>query len=243
MGNDFIDKNSAIPYYIQLKQIIEDKINNNSFEDGRLPSEKELSLTYDITVSTVRKVLYDLQISDRIYKKKGLGSFVKKPKIELDITKYLSFGRMVKEKGFSENIDVLKKEIIDFTDNLFNGYTIENAGEQIIHIERVRSIQGEAMAIERLFFNNDICGPMMEKANDKLIYDFLINDLNVNFAEIEEYLEPINLTKQDASILNVKPNSAALLITKLSYDHVKRWLEYSNTIIRGDKCKYYVHLK
>lgn len=48
MGNDFIDKDSAIPYYIQLKQILLHKINSNSFENGRLPSEKELSTTYDI---------------------------------------------------------------------------------------------------------------------------------------------------------------------------------------------------
>lgn len=168
---------------------------------------------------------------------------MKKPKIELDITKYLSYGRLIKEKGFSEQIEVLKKEVVAFNKNLFNGYTIENAGEQVIHIERVRSIQGEAMAIERLFFNNAICGPMLEKADDNLIYDFLVNDLNVNFAQIEEYLEPINLTKQDASILNVKPNSAALLITKLSYDNENTWLEYSNTVIRGDKCKYHIQLK
>lgn len=243
MVKDQINKESVIPYYVQLKEILLEKINTNSFLDGKLPSENELANKYDITVTTVRKVLSELQNSGRIYKVKGLGSFVKKPKIELDIAKYLSFGRILKEKGYTENIEVIKREVIDFDHALLNGFTIENPGKKMTHIERVRSIENEPMAIERLFFNNDVCGPMFDKAENNLIYDFLINELNINFEHIEEYLEPINLAKREASMLNVKQNSAALLITKLSFDHNDAWLEYSNTIIRGDKCRYHVHLK
>lgn len=241
--NDFIDKTSQIPYYLQLKSILLDKIKMNAYPQGKLPSENELSAAYDITVTTVRKVLSELQNDGRIYKVKGLGSFVKKPKIELDITRYLSFGRMIKEKGLQEEITLLKREIADFNKEWLNGFSINNPGDKVIHIERVRSIEGEPVAIERLFFNNDMCGPMFEKADDNLIYDFLINELEIQFEKIEEYLEPINLSKDDAEILGVKRDSAALLITKLSFDPVETWLEYSNTIIRGDKCRYHVHLK
>ena len=38
-------------------------------------------------------------------------------------------------------------------------------------------------------------------------------------------------------------NSAALRITKISYDPDGHWLEYSMTIIRGDKCRYHITLK
>ena len=240
---DAIDKESPIPYYVQLKEILTGHIRSNRFSDGKLPSEKVLAQRYGITVTTVRKVLAQLQNESRIYTRKGLGSFVMKPKLELDIAKYLSFGRILREKGISESIEVVSKDVLDFDETIMKGYKIKNPSRRIIHIERVRYVNGEPLAIEKLYFNNEICGSMMDKASDGLIYDYLIRDLNINFAHIDEYLEPINLDPREARLLTAKTASAALLIAKISYDHRDNWLEYSNTIIRGDKCRYHVSLK
>lgn len=241
--NDFIDKSSPIPYYVQLKNILQHKIENNIFVDGKLPSEHELANKYQITVTTVRKVLAGLQNEDMIHKAKGLGSFVKKPKIELDITKYLSFGRIIKEKGLNEKISVIKKEVIDFNEKLLNGFSIKKPCKKVVHFNRIRSIEDEPMAIEKLFFNHDICGSMFQEATDNLVYYYLVEELKINFSVIEEYLEPVNLNKTEAKILNVREKSAALLITKLTFDTKDNWIEYSNLIIRGDKCRYHVRLK
>jgi GntR family transcriptional regulator len=238
-----INKNSPIPYYIQLKDLLLFQIENNEFSDGKLPSEKELSEKHGLTVTTIRKVLSELQHLGRIYKVKGLGTFIRKPRLELDITKYLSFGRMIKDKGLSEEIEVTKKEVIDSSADIFSDFTIESPSLKIVHIERIRAINKEAIAIEKLYFNNDICGSMIMKAQNGLIYDYLTNELKVNFVNIEEYLEPIILNREDANLLGVKDGTAALLITKISYGAQKLWLEFSNTVIRGDKCRYHVHLK
>ncbi len=240
---DQIDKTSPIPYYVQLKGLLLDKIKSNEFPDGKLPSESDLAATYEITVTTVRKVLAELKNLGKIYKVKGLGSFVQKPKLELDIAKYLSFGRMIREKGLTEQIEVIKREIVDFDPKILNGFEAKNPSSKVININRIRSIDREPLAIERLFFNADLCGPMFEKAEDSLIYDFLVEDLKINFAHIDEYLEPICLSSRDASLLNVKTQSPALMITKVSYNPRDIWLEYSKTTIRGDKCRYHVSLK
>ena len=240
---DQIDKSSPIPYYAQLKDLLLEHIKKNEFPDGKLPTESELSGKYDLSVTTVRKVLTELLHINAIYKVKGLGSFVKKPKLELDIAKYLSFGRIIREKGLSERIVVICKEVIDFNERFLNGFEVKNPSSKTISIERIRYIEEEPLVIERLYFNNDRCGPMFAKASDGLIYDFLVNDLNVNFAHIEEYLEPISLNIKDAKLLKIKTNTPALLITKVSHDPEGVWLEYSKTTIRGDKCRYHVSLK
>ena len=240
---DRIDKASPIPYYVQLKELLLEKINTNAFPDGKLSSEHELARKYEVTVTTVRKVLGDLQALNKISKVKGLGSFIKKPKIELDIAKYLSFGRIIRDQGLSERIQVISREVIDFDRKILNGFEAKNPSRQIININRIRYIENEPMAIERLYFNNDLCGPMFEKASDGLIYDFLVKELKINFAHIDEYLEPISLSAREARLLNMKPHAPALLITKISYDPGNVWLEYSKTTIRGDKCRYHVSLK
>jgi len=150
---------------------------------------------------------------------------------------------LVREKGLSERIEVIRREVIDFDRKILNGFEVKNPSRQILNIDRIRYIDNEPMAIERLYFNNDRCGPMFEKAADSLIYDYLVQELKINFAYIDEYLEPINLKSKEARLLNVKTGSPALLITKISYNPRDLWLEYSNTTIRGDKCRYHVSLK
>jgi len=39
MAKDQIDKESVIPYYVQLKEILLEKINTNNFPDGNLSSD------------------------------------------------------------------------------------------------------------------------------------------------------------------------------------------------------------
>lgn len=241
--SDRIDKSSPIPYYIQVERLLLERIRTNEFCDGRLPSENELARTYEITVTTVRKVLAELQRKNKIYKVKGLGSFVKKPKLELDIAKYLSFGRIIREKGLSERIELINRQIVPFDPAMLNGLAVHNPSRQMINIDRIRYIEEEPLAIERLYFNQDLCGPMYEKAADGLIYDYLVDELGVNFARIDEYLEPICLESEEARLLGVRSHSPALLITKVSYDRDDVWLEYSRTTIRGDKCRYHVSLK
>ena len=102
---DYIDKSSPLPYYVQLKNILLEKINEGEFANGKLSSEHELSGKYNITVTTVRKTLSELKNEGRIYKIKGLGTFLNKPKLEIDFSKYLSFGRTLKEKGIKEGKD------------------------------------------------------------------------------------------------------------------------------------------
>jgi GntR family transcriptional regulator len=241
--NDRIDKSSPIPYYIQVEDLLLRRIKDNEFPGGKLPSENELAKTYDITVTTVRKVLAELQRKNKIYKVKGLGSFVQKPKLELDIAKYLSFGRIIRGKGLKERIEVINRQVVPFDAALLDGIAVSNPSQRIINIDRIRYIEDDPLAIERLYFNDDLCGSMYEKAEDGLIYDYLVDELGINFAHIDEYLEPICLTAENARLLGVKSHTPALLITKVSYDQRDAWLEYSRTIIRGDKCRYHVSLK
>ncbi len=240
---DYIDKVLPIPYYAQLKQILVDRIERGDFPDGKISSENELADRYEVAVSTVRKTLTQLIYEDKIYRIKGIGTFIKKPKLEIDIAKYLSLGRILRDKGLSEKIEISKTEVVDFKDININPFEIKNPSKKAVHIERIRYINGEPLVMEKLYYNNETCSQIINKASNGLMTDFFINELKINFASVDEYLEPINLRSEEAKLLQVKENAAALLITKISYDQNGYWLEFSKTIIRGDKCRSHVKIK
>lgn len=72
-----IDRNSPMPIYYQLKQIIKQQIDDGELEAGdKLPTERELCDLYQISRAPVRQALADLVKEGCIYRQAGVGTFV-----------------------------------------------------------------------------------------------------------------------------------------------------------------------
>ena len=241
--DNIINRDSGIPFYLQLKQILMERIRNGEFKDGRVSSENVLAEEYDLAVNTVRRALSELKHEDLIYKKRGLGTFIAKPKLEIDITKYLSFGRVMKERGIEEKIKVTRKEIIDFNEEIYSGFEIEGPDKEVVHIERVRYIEEEPIILEKLYYSKKKTEPILNRASNGRLYDYFLNELNIKFERIDEYIEPIVLRADEAKMLETKAGFPALLVTKISYDYDTNWIEFTKTIIRGDRCRSHTRIK
>lgn len=78
-----IDFNSEIPIYIQISLQIEDSILSGTFaEDTQIPSTTEISTLYKINPATVLKGMTLLTDEGILYKKRGVGMFVKQGALE-----------------------------------------------------------------------------------------------------------------------------------------------------------------
>ena len=68
-----------LPIYIRIVQGIKDAIlNGQVLEDAQIPSTTYLSKEYKINIATVNKALNCLVDEGLVYKKRGIGMFVKK---------------------------------------------------------------------------------------------------------------------------------------------------------------------
>jgi GntR family transcriptional regulator len=239
---EYIEKNSVIPYYLQLKNIIERNIDEGNFPDGRIFSEHEAEKVFNVSNVTVKRAFFELQKEGRIYRTKGVGTFVKQPKFEFDPTKFMSMGKVLKNKGFIEEIKVIKKEILE-SKKIKCEEDKKIKSDRTIYIERLRYINNEPVVLERLFFDYDMCKGIIENAENKMIFDYLRKNLKINITKIDEYLEPIILNPEESDLLDIKNNSAALLIRKIIRDNKERNIVYNKTIIRGDKCSYHIQIQ
>ncbi|NMB07943.1 MAG: GntR family transcriptional regulator, partial [Tissierellia bacterium] len=87
-----IDKTSRMPLYYQLMDIIIDMIDSGELvEDDQLPSERELCEIYDISRSTVRQAIQELEKEGYIYRVHGKGTFVSKEKFRQELLEFYSF--------------------------------------------------------------------------------------------------------------------------------------------------------
>ena len=73
-----IDCDSETPIYIQIAEEMEDAILSGAFpEESQVPSTTEISATYRINPATVLKGMALLTDEGVLYKKRGLGMFVR----------------------------------------------------------------------------------------------------------------------------------------------------------------------
>ena len=69
-----IDKESVIPYYVQLRDALEEQIRNGNWEPGdRLPGENELCQMFNVSRTVVRQALKDMSYAGLIHREKGRG--------------------------------------------------------------------------------------------------------------------------------------------------------------------------
>ncbi|WP_369425931.1 GntR family transcriptional regulator [Cytobacillus pseudoceanisediminis] len=76
-----LDSNSPIPLHIQLKNELQELIDNRSFNE-KIPSERELMDTYKVSRSTVREAVSHLVNEGVLKKVHGKGTFISKKPIE-----------------------------------------------------------------------------------------------------------------------------------------------------------------
>lgn len=234
-----IKKNINTPYYIQLMDIINDDIINNRLNNGKLLSENEYSQKYELSISTVRRTLNEIKNEGKIHVQKGIGYFVNKPKIDFDLSKYVSMGRELKERGIKQEINVIKKEIISSDEDLIKEFEIESMPGKLVSIERVRNIYEEPVVYENRYFTYDLFKSLLdiEMNHSFILFDFITEKLKINLVRSSEHVEPINLNREQAAVLNTIEGLASFLLRKVSFDKNNRPIILSKVIIRGDKCR------
>lgn len=95
-----IEKNSPIPIYIQLKNIIKNAIMNGEIGQNELiPSETQLAETYNITRTTVRRALAELAHENLLRKEHGKGTFASLRPMSYSMWNFSSFTDYAQKKG------------------------------------------------------------------------------------------------------------------------------------------------
>lgn len=114
-----IDKQSPIPIYYQIMEQLKSQIKNGELQpDAPLPSEREYSEQFGISRMTVRQALSNLVNEGFLYRQKGRGTFVSRPKMEQTLQGLTSFTEDMKSRGMVPSSKLVDYELIDSTAEL-----------------------------------------------------------------------------------------------------------------------------
>lgn len=148
-----IDKSSPIPVYYQLKEMIKEKITKGTWQVGQcIASERELTEAYGVSRMTVRQALGELVQEGLLVREKGKGTFVCEPKVKQE--DMMSFSDIIKKAGRTLITRVLDFEVINTPEELADTFD----EEKIYKINRLRLVDGEAVANEVVYIPCEYCG-------------------------------------------------------------------------------------
>src|SRR6266581_4940641 len=95
-----IYRNSPLPRYYQLKEIMRERIRSGEWKPGDLiPSERELGEKYGISRMTARQAITDLVNEGLFYREQGKGTFVSQRKITQQRTPRTVFPEDIRARG------------------------------------------------------------------------------------------------------------------------------------------------
>lgn len=237
----FIDKNSRTPLYLQLMNILIDKIENKLEEDTKIPSEREICEVYDVSRTTVRQAMDELEKEGYIYKIHGKGTFVSPKRMNQDLSAFYSFTEEMKKLGKEPSSEVTGFEVVQAGDHISDIFKIGNE-DLLYKISRIRKADGIHMMYETTYIPYDrFKGITREKLENKPLYDILSKEYNVRISSAEEYFRPILTNKIESVYLDIKEGSPSLKIERFTYEKGEV-IEYTVSVARGDKFKYRVRL-
>ncbi|KGF03258.1 GntR family transcriptional regulator [Anaerococcus lactolyticus] len=204
---------------------------------AKLPSERQLCQDYEVSRTTVRNALGSLVNSGVLYQIQGKGTFVRERNRE-NLSNYYSFTEQTKRNGKTPKSIVVSFNIRALNDkerHVFDDATIE----KVIVFDRLRLADDTPMMYERTAipyegFENITKNLLEEVA----LYDIFDNFFSTKIANVRERFQVSSLTKKVAEALNLKDGSAALKITRFSYDREDRLIEYTVSYARGDMFYY-----
>ena len=238
-----IYKDSPLPLYYQLKQIIINMSESGELkENDKLPTENEFCKQFGISRTPTRQALKELVNEDYIYVIQGKGTFVSPKKIQQDLLKFYSFTDEMKKIGKTPTSSVLEFKVIE-ADNKIAQILRINQNKKVYKFIRLRLADNEPMILETTYIPYELFpGITREDLESNPLYSILVGRFHTVFTKAEETFRATLLNEGEAKKLNYIQGGPAILLERITYDSYIRTIEYTKSVTRGDKFKYHVIL-
>ncbi len=221
------------PRYEQLYRHIAGAISTGDLSpETQLPPERELAEMAEVSRVTVRKAVSQLVDDGVLEQRRGAGTFVRKPRLKLEhsLSTLVSFTEYMRQRGKNPTSRIINRGIFTPTPDEQIALGLSTA-DRVARIERLRSADGVAMAIEWSSLPHDILpDPNLVEMS---LYDVL-RAKGCAPSRAVQRITAINLPPLEAKLLNLAEGAAVLRIDRTGYLPTGRPIEYTRGLYRSD---------
>lgn len=236
-----LDRESPIPLYFQLKQVLLEKIEQAEWRPGDLiPSEQELQDNYGLSRTTVRQTLSELVNEGRLDRQRGRGTFVTKPKFTHDPSNRLGATDYLRQQGIEPGWRLLNTGWVAAIEDANDKLQLPSDAD-LFCIRRLRLANNEAVGYHIVYLPTFVA----EQINEKTLEEggslrYLRNVPHMHNSKAARTIEATAATKLEVEWLGMKLGEPVLQIERLLTAEDGTPLELLWASYRGDRFKYQV---
>jgi len=239
-----INRQIPLPYYYQLEEILREEIESGKWlVDQKIPSEAELCEAFNVSRTVVRQAISELVAKGLLYRRKGKGTFVAKPKINESLIQNLTgFYEDMVARGLTPVTQVLAQKTSPASKKVAEKLGIPE-GTPVIEIERLRSVNDQPIVLVTTYLPYELCtGLLQEDLTNQSLYHLLEYKYDLRIARGRRTIEAVAANEREAHLLQVKRNAPLVLLDSVSYLEDGRPIEYFHALHRGDRARFEVEL-
>lgn len=235
-----VSHDSSTPLYTQVEESLKQLILAGEYPPySKLPSEKELCETYNVSRITVRKAINLLESSGLIYTVHGKGTFVKSDTINTSLMKIRSFGDTLAQEGRSgyTRINSYKEYVLDDFDKLIHVSDWDSVSEI--------SLTGYSCDQPVVLYKSVIKGAVghqmygimqeLEKENVPFSTFDIYSRIGVELGKVEQKILAINANEELAKELKLNIGDAVLVLDSEITDRDSNLIERKKGYYRTDQ--------
>ena len=240
-----INKGLPVPYYYQIVQALRETIADikETEENDKvpLPSEAELCDLFAVNRGTIRHALDLLEREGLIYREKGRGTFVRRRRVELDLSYLCSTTEDLKNRGWKPSTELLSINNVSPRSHIITSLNL-NENEKVWEVFRRRSANGEPISLQRAFFPVALMPDLARKDLTESFFDLWKESYQIQPSYGEQTIRTRVATSDEAELLLISESDPIFEITRVTYDTNKNPFEYLISVWRGDRYDFNVRL-
>lgn len=237
---------SGKPLYQQIVTSLKQDIERKKYSPGHLlPTEDELTRTFDASRTTIRSAIGVLEKEGYVFRKQGKGTIVKDPKSAQNLNYLSSFTDSLLERGITVETGILSIRTINPPQKVAQELNISDA-EKVCWIQRTRIADNIPIAI----VNNYLLArtvPGLEGLSDSLRYNGLYQVLETEYGlKLHSAVDTITVYLSgplEEEMLQLTEPTPLFLNRRTTWLEDGTPFEHVISMIRGDMHQYKVYLE
>jgi GntR family transcriptional regulator len=234
-----VDSTFAPPKYFQISRQIISQIQRGTLSVGApVPSENDIIERYQVSNTTARKALHELEKAGWVNRVKGKGTFVRDNTVVRAIDRIFGFTRNMLEAGRKPSTRLTGFHLREGDHSqTVNGREFTLKGP-FCEIERVRYADQIPMMKETRYISLQLCPEIHRRNLEQSLYALFEKEYGIRLTEINQMLSAVVLEGEALAPFQVDKAIPAFRVEGVSFCGKDLIIEMEDSVYRGDMYRF-----
>jgi GntR family transcriptional regulator len=244
--NIIVNKQSAVPYYHQVKEALKTLIACGELKPGdMLSSEFNLSEQLGISRLVVHRAYRELVSEGLLIRKRAVGTFIAPPinRSYTVVGPLFSMTENLTRDGLDPSNMILLQEVIPASQEEATELKLPEAA-RVIHLRTLRMAKELPFAIEEMYFPYDRFPALASlDLNNHSIYATLARMYDAHPQEALDMISASSATREEASLLGLNKGAPVMRLKRISTDRQGNVMEFTKVVFHADRYQFVARLQ